>query len=243
MYLIALCDDETEELNKVENMLDIYRKKHSGRGRDILVKCFESVDELLEVIREEDYVPDMILMDIYMPEKMGIEAAKELRSMGNEGKIIFLTSSRDHALEAFGVGAAQYLVKPISEKELFPVLDKLLKDIEEERQKYLLLRTEGRIRRVPVNGIVCCEAHGKAQCMYLSDGTQLSLRMTMAEIYGMLSCYREFVRVGIAYIVNLGYIDSLNGQDICLNTGKKIYLPRGAYKPLKEQYFKYYFEE
>ena len=134
-------------------------------------------------------------------------------------------------------------MKPISEKELFPVLDKLLKDIEEERQKYLLLRTEGRIRRVPVNGIVCCEAHGKAQCMYLSDGTQLSLRMTMAEIYGMLSCYREFVRVGIAYIVNLGYIDSLNGQDICLNTGKKIYLPRGAYKPLKEQYFKYYFEE
>ena len=58
MYLIALCDDETEELNKAENMLDIYRKKHSGRGRDILVKCFESVDELLEVIREEDYVPD-----------------------------------------------------------------------------------------------------------------------------------------------------------------------------------------
>ena len=77
----------------------------------------------------------------------------------------------------------------------------------------------------------------------LVDGTQLLLHMTMAEIYGMLSRYQEFVRVGIAYIVNLEYVDSLNGQDICLNTGRKIYLPRGAYKPLKEQYFRYYCEE
>ncbi|HBA69412.1 MAG TPA: DNA-binding response regulator [Lachnospiraceae bacterium] len=241
MYAIALCDDETAELEKTENMLDIYQEEHPGQ--DIRINCFESADELLDMVREKNYAPDMILMDIYMPDKMGIEAAKELRSMGNEGKLIFLTTSRNYALEAFGVGAVQYLVKPITEKELFPVLDMFLKNIEKERKKYLLLRTDGRTRRVPVNEIVCCEAHGKAQCMHMSDGTQLLLRMTMTEIYGMLSPYQEFVRVGIAYIVNLEYIDSLNGQDICLNTGKKIYLPRGAYKPLKEQYFRYYCEE
>jgi hypothetical protein len=58
----------------------------------------------------------------------------------------------------------------------------------------------------------------------------------------MLSRYQEFARVGVAYIVNLEYVDSLNAQDICLNTGKKIHLPRGAYKVLKEQYFKFYCE-
>ncbi len=241
MYLIALCDDEASELKKTENMLSIYRKKHPKL--DIMVKCFESADELLYMVREEDYIPDMILLDIYMPEKMGIEAARELRSLGNEGKIIFLTTSKNHALEAFGVGAAQYLVKPVLEEELFPALDKFLKDIKEDRQRYLLLRAGGRTRRVAVNDIVCCEAHGKAQCMHLSDKSQLLLRMTMTEIYGMLSRYQEFVRVGIAYIVNLEYVESMNGQDICLNTGKKIYLPRGAYKTLKEQYFRYYCEE
>ena len=55
--------------------------------------------------------------------------------------------------------------------------------------------------------------------------------------------YPEFVRIGAAFIVNLDYIDSMSAQDISLNTGKKIYLPRGAYKTLKELYFQYYCEE
>lgn len=241
MYLVAICDDETEELDKTEQMLRNYEKKYPQTN--FMIECFKNADELIHAVRDKDYTPDIILMDIYMPEKMGIDVAKELRGIGNEAKIIFLTTSREHALDAFGVGAVQYLVKPVWEKELFPVLDRFLKDIEEERNRYLLLRAEGRTRRVAVGDIVCCEAHGKAQCMHLVDGTQLLLHMTMAEIYGMLSRYQEFVRVGIAYIVNLEYVDSLNGQDICLNTGRKIYLPRGAYKPLKEQYFRYYCEE
>ena len=95
----------------------------------IVAKGFECADELLYMVKEENYMPDMILMDIYMPEKMGIDVAKELRGIGNEAKIIFLTTSREHALDAFGVGAVQYLVKPVWEKELFPVLDRFLKDI------------------------------------------------------------------------------------------------------------------
>lgn len=59
----------------------------------------------------------------------------------------------------------------------------------------------------------------------------------------MLAPYREFVRVGAAYIVNLGYIDSLNARELSLNTGRKIYLPRGTYQSLKKQYLQYYCEE
>lgn len=39
------------------------------------------------------------------------------------------------------------------------------------------------------------------------------------------------VRPGVAFIVNMEYIDSLNSQDICLTGGEKIYLPRGLIKP------------
>ena len=225
MYLIALCDDELTELNKTKLMLENYTKEHPEI--DFTITCFQSADDLIYKIGE----------------KMGIKAAQELRDMGSQSKIIFLTMSKEHALDAFGVDAVQYLVKPVSEKILFSVLDRFLGEVEEERKKYILLRVDGRIQRVPLNNIMYCEARGKLQCIYLVDGTQCLLRMTMAEIYEMLSLYREFIRVGIAYIVNLEYIDNLNAEDICLNTGKKIYLPRGAYKALKEQYFRYYCEE
>ena len=237
MYLIALCDDEVSELKKAEQMLSGYKEKHSAKN--IRTDYFKSAKELLEKVRE-GYMPDLLLLDIYMPDKMGIEAARELRDMGNKSRIVFLTTSKEHALEAYGVNAVQYLVKPVAEPMLFPLLDRLLEEIERERKKYLVLRVKGRTQRVAVDDIVYCEAQGKTQCLHLADDTQCMLRVTMAEIYGLLSGYPEFVRVGIAYIVNLGYIDSLNAQDISLNSGLKIHLPRGAYKALKEQYFQYY---
>lgn len=241
MYLIALCDDEKTELDKTERMLKRYGERHPEA--EFSIGRFESADELLNKVRMKNYAPDIMLMDIYMPEKLGIEAAQELRSMGNKGRIIFLTASREHALDAFGVEASQYLVKPISEKMLFSVLDKLLADMEETRRKYLLLRIDGRLQRVPVNDIVYCEAQGKTQYLYLSNGTQYGLRRTMAEIYGMLACYREFLRVGVAYIVNLEHVDNMNAREVEMDNGKKIYLPRGSYQTLRERYLGYYCED
>ena len=240
MYRIAICDDETEELDKTEQILLAYQKKYPDT--DLVTDRFANAKELLEEIRENGYAPDLLLMDIYMPGKPGIDAARELRGMGNGSRIVFLTASKEHALDAFGVDAVQYLVKPVSEELLFPLLDRRLGEAAEERRKYLLLRIDGRIQRVPLNDIAYCEAQRKTQCLFLADGTQHWLHTTMAELYKMLVPWREFVRVGVAYIVNLEYIESLNAQEICLNDGKRIYLPRGAYKTLKEQYFRYYCE-
>ncbi|MCM1145868.1 MAG: LytTR family DNA-binding domain-containing protein [Clostridium sp.] len=247
MYLIALCDDEPADIEKTEEYLHGYEKKHSGL--DFMIRHFENADELLYLVKKENYIPDVIFMDIYMPDKknsfhpVGLEAAKKLRDMDYKGDIIFLTTSKEYALEAFDVNALQYLVKPVAEEKLLSLLDNLLKDRQEEQKKYILLRIEGRLVRVSVNDIVYCEAQRKTQCLYFADGTQCTLRMTMTEIYEQLSHYQGFVRIGVAFIVNLGYIGSLNAKEVCMDNGMKIYLPRGTYKTLKEQYFNYYCQE
>ena len=151
MYLIALCDDETAELEKTEKLLSDYEKKKSGL--DFMIRRFENADKLICSVIEESYMPDIIFMDIFMPDKngdlhsRGMEAAKKLRSMNYKGKIVFLSTSKEYALEAFGVDAMQYMVKPVSENKLFSVFDGLLKDIEEERRKYVLLKIEGKLVR------------------------------------------------------------------------------------------------
>lgn len=238
MYLIALCDDETAELNKTEQIISDYEKKHPGI--DFLIERFENANELLYKVKEKNYAPDFIFMDIYMPDKMGTDVVRELRSMGSESKVIFLTTSKEHALEAYGMDAVQYLVKPIFEETLFSVLDRFSSGMEEKRTRYLLFKIEGKIQRVAVNDMIYCEAQGKIQRLHLTDHTQCVLRMTMTEIYEMLSRYPEFVRVGIAYIVNLEHVDNLNAREVQMDDGKKIYLPRGSYQPLRERYFGYY---
>lgn len=238
MYLIALCDDETAELNKTEQIISEYEKKHPGI--DFLIERFENANELLYKVKEKNFAPDFIFMDIYMPDKMGTEVVRELRCMGSESKVIFLTTSKEHALEAYGMDAVQYLVKPISEETLFSVLDRFSSETEEKRIRYLLFKIEGKIQRVAVNDIIYCEAQGKIQRLHLTHHTQYVLRMTMTEIFEMLSRYPEFVRVGIAYIVNLEHVDNLNAREVQMDNGKKIYLPRGSYQSLRERYFEYY---
>lgn len=236
---IAICDDEMEELNKVETMLHAWHGQH---GRDeLVIRQFEEGAEMLYMIGEEGYSPDMILLDIFMPEVSGIQTAKWLRERGEDCRIIFLTTSEDYALEAFEVNAFQYLLKPVSEEKFFPVIEKAVKEIEIQQPRYILLRIDNQVRRVAFGDIVYCEAQGKKQCIYLKDGEMISLRTTMAKLREILSGSKECMKVGGSYIVNLEHIERMSAQTLQLDNGKEIYLPRGAYKSLREKYFSHYF--
>ncbi len=239
MYQIALCDDETTELHTMEQMLRSYRG-HSIKDT-LDVRPFESAEALLLAIEQESYAPDLIFLDIYMPETSGLETAKKLGEMDLPSLIIFLTSSKDHALEAFELNVFHYLVKPVSEASLTTALDKALAQFEKDMSRYLLFQTGNQLCRIAADDIVYCEAQRKTQGVYLKNGEQLILHMTMNRLYEMLASHQEFVKAGASYIVNLKHIDRLGTQMLLLDNGEEIYLPRGSYKPLSDRYFNHYF--
>lgn len=241
MYQIAFCDDETAELDKVESMITAYGEQQEDW--EAAIERFVGAEELLKAVKAKKYQPDLLFMDIYMPEKTGIEVAKELREMGMECRIIFLTTSREHALEAFRVDAAQYLVKPVSEEELFPLVDRVLENLEKEKKKYLLFRIDNSDYRIALQDIVFCEAQKKRQCICMTDGTHYMLGMTMGRLYEMLAEYSVFAKVGVSYIVNMEHIVCMSVHEIEMDNGKKIYPPRGSYQSLREKYFDYYCKE
>lgn len=245
MYLIAICDDEFEEITNTEKMLNDYRAGSLVKvypETDFEITRFTDADELLRKVREEGYVPDLILMDIYMQSKTGIEAAKELRNMGKQSRIIFLTTSKEHALDAFRVDAMQYLVKPVAAKEMYALLDKILADVEAHKRKYVIVQADKKVCRIAVQDIIYCEAQKKSQHLALSNGAVLCLHMSMTGLEELLSEFSEIIRVGKSYIINLKHVESLNGPELQLDNGEKLYVPRGAYQSLRKQYFSYYTE-
>lgn len=239
MYQIALCDDEQAELDKIERMLRVYNEL--SENREFEIRQFLDSSELLGAVQQELYQPELVFMDIYMPGESGIETAEKLRKMGQGCHIIFLTSSRQHALEAFGVEAFSYLVKPLVPEQLYRVLDKVCQKLGEEQMRYLSVQEEDCIRKIPLFDILYCEAQRKKQCIYLKEGDSVRMNLTLARLCEMLSPYREFTRLGASYIVNLAHIERMNTQMLQLDNGETIYLPRGSYKALREKYFDYYF--
>ena len=121
MYQIALCDDEEKELDRIETYLAGYQDKR--QTQKYRVRRFTSGEAMVDLIREELYMPDLILLDIFMSGITGMDAAKEMRGMGCGVPIIFLTTSRDHALCAYEVDAVQYLVKPLDQDRFYHAMD------------------------------------------------------------------------------------------------------------------------
>ena len=80
------------------------------------VKAFGHVDELLEYLSQEKV--DVAFLDIIMDEADGISLAMEVKRIQPDCKIIFVSGSRDYAMEAFQVYASGYLLKPITAEEI-----------------------------------------------------------------------------------------------------------------------------
>ncbi len=108
--------------------------------RQGLIGLIQTREDLAEVIGEaetgeeavrmaEQLQPDVILMDIYMPEMDGLEAAKEIRARFPQIAIVMLTSSeRDgHLYEAVQLGVSGYLLKSLDATELFDLLSSIIK--------------------------------------------------------------------------------------------------------------------
>ena len=117
---IAVCDDDQNELSRVSSLLEDYRRE---RGGYLTYETFHSATELLETMRSRRY--DLLLLDIFMPGVTGMEAAGEIRLTDGELPIVFLTSSREFAVESYRVNAVDYLLKPARQDTIFSLLDRL----------------------------------------------------------------------------------------------------------------------
>ena len=179
MY-IAVCDDQIEELEKLTALLQAWQ---SDRRSDIRFQTFRSGGQLLDAARAERFT--LYLLDVLMPGMTGMDAAREIRSFDAAADIIFLTTSPGFAYESYGVRAAEYLLKPINAKLLYPVLDKLyLRD--QKPQDGLTVKSNGMLVRLPFSQLSYVEVNGKHLFFNMADGTVYEVAASMREYEGAL---------------------------------------------------------
>lgn len=106
--------------------------------------------EVMSCMQQQDF--DVVLMDIQMPEKSGVEAVKDIRKLKDENKkntpIIALTANgmKGEEKKYLDAGTNAFLVKPFNEEQLFEVVDKVLeKRLTSISEKYKVITMDSRI--------------------------------------------------------------------------------------------------
>lgn len=121
MIKVVIIDDERLARVELQNLLT----EISGIQ---VVGQASFVEEALEIIEKEK--PDLLFLDINMPEKSGFDLLEELVEVPY---FIFTTAYDEYALKAFEVGAVDYLLKPIQTQRLKDAIDKVKKLIEQDK--------------------------------------------------------------------------------------------------------------
>ncbi len=236
MLKIAICDDEKEFRDAAEAMLKLYM---TDQGVPFEAATFAIPSELSDAT-ENGTIYDIYLLDIYMPGVTGMSIATELRSRGVKSPIIFLTSSTDHALEAFGVDATHYLLKPYTKDNFYVAMDKAMQSIISHKDDSIVLKVDNEYRIIQVSQIVHCEAEDKYQRFYLDKDEKLLIRISGTELYKQLSQFDSFYRCGRAHIINLDYISRVTADGVIFKNGRALKLPRAVLVALRKAFFDYF---
>ncbi|MBP6978421.1 MAG: LytTR family DNA-binding domain-containing protein [Bacteroidales bacterium] len=171
--------------------------------------------------------PDLVLLDIQMPDGTGFDLLYSLPSI--DFRIIFITAYDQYAIQAIKFSAVDYLLKPVNPEELeeavnkaeqivqkqfnlqMKALEENLKAVPRQRKKIILKTTEN-IHLVDLQDIVSCESADNYTIVHLQGGEQIMVSKTLKEYDELLSdC--GFFRVHKSFLINVGHIKRFEKQD------------------------------
>lgn len=215
---VLICDDEplaTERLARLVTQLGHQVVATASHGE----QAIELADE---------HQPDVVLLDIQMPEMDGLSCAQHLRELDPMPAIVFCTAYDEHALDAFKSQAEGYLLKPVLQQELQQVLDHLTKltqaQLSHIKQKenmeeldikrhQITAKTYRGVELVPVENIYYFLADQKYVTVRHKNGSVL-IDETLKDLEHEFA--DQFIRIHRNALVSIHYLEGLE----VINTGQ-----------------------
>ena len=231
---IAVCDDEKE-------IRDMFAEKIERLYPEADLLLYQSGEELLLSDKE----PDILLLDIQMPGKNGMETAKALRRKNKKVSIIFVTALDDFVFQAFDVGAFHYLVKPFDDGKFAEILLNAVKQFEDRKKlertggkreiPSLMITTGGKHITVNLEDIVYAEVFDRKVILHTMDAD--------IEYYGKMKELEEkagdeFYRTHRSFLVNFGFIRKYDATTVYLKKGQAL-MAKQNYGGFVKQYLRY----
>lgn len=233
---IVVCDDSIEDLTEIERLLTKYKEINSNTNLE--VEQFSHAAKLYQKIQEKE-LADIYILDMIMSEKTGIDIGTLIRSSNRQSVIVYITSSDDFELEAYGVRAVRYLLKPVSEEQFFEALDYALSLTKLETEKIYPVKTKNGLVAIPYSKIEYIENYSRVLNIFQTDGESVKsifIRKSFDEEIREIAQDKRFMQVHKSFLINMNYVNKLTQNTILMESGKSIPISKKRVVNVRKEY-------
>lgn len=199
-----------------QNAIDVFLELIEDIDDIEVLATATNVDDAVDVIVK--LRPELIFLDVEMPDKDGFDLIHEIQNFEIKPAIIFVTAFNEYAIKAIRHAAFDYLLKPVSAVELEKSIERFKSqkhELSREEKIEQLLRfikphhysfnTRAGVLFIKAEDILYVKADGNYSIFYLADGTKQTVTMTLGHISGILK-EDYFYRAGRSFIININYL-------------------------------------
>lgn len=217
-YRILLVDDEPLARERLKRLL----QEHGDF--EVVAEAGDG-EAAMSWLRQ--YRCDLVLLDIQMPGKTGLQVAEEIQQLEHVPLVVFCTAYDEHALQAFRVKAIDYLMKPIAKDDLSQALQRAVEWLDQNAgeaetisgtRTHISARTHNGMQLIPLADIVYFLADQKYVSVHHTGGETL-IDESLKHLEDEFSDH--FLRVHRSALVSLARIERLEALD---KGGHEVYL-------------------
>ncbi len=223
---IVVVDDDIVELEKTKALVNRYFEIRSHKAA--MVECFSDPQLFMNrfVFGEK---ADLYILDIIMPGLNGIALGEKIKGADRHADVIYLTTSRDFAVESYGLKAKDYIIKPCTEERLFDTMEELFKSKKQENAKRFRIKMQDGTCFVPHSEILYAEYYEHHLIIHTTSGKRIesiNYRESFSSLAESLLKEKNFIRISASFVINMEYVEKVRTSEFEMNNGIKLQISR-----------------
>lgn len=232
---VAICEDDKNQIIILREYVKTWSKM---RGVDVEIHEFDSAESCLFSWTSAGLF-DILFLDIRLKNMTGLELARVIRKIDPDTPIVFTTASMEFVLDGYDVNVMKYLVKPVSEKDLFACLDKAQSLLSQQKQNTFLIVTGDKHIAIKYSEIYYLESFAHTLSVRTTRG-EFRFRKKIEDAEAELAEFGQFVRVHRSYIVNLDFVSGLEKGSATFEDGTVLPVSRNRWRETSAAFVEYH---
>lgn len=236
---ILICDDTQSDLDVTYKYVTEYYKK---KNINVKIDCFTDCNivlNLLNFIEENQY--DLYFLDVVMQHN-GIYVASEIIKKVPNASIIFTTTSKEYAIDAFKVQAFDYILKPLDKAEFYDSIDRIMKKLNIKKNTWSFKTNDLTLISINLEDIRYIESTNRRIDVHLCNDeiiTSTTIRTKFLETIPFDLSENSFLLCHNSFIVNMNKIKGIKDVEFIMDNGEIVPISKRMLKEVKEQYINY----